>query len=227
MNNKQIQENFSVEDIPDFEIITRILQGEKDLYSLIVRRYNQRLYRIAMSIINDDDEVEDVMQVAYIKAYENLGKFEFRSAFSTWITRILINESLLRKRNAAKSIHWGDEMIELKIYQEHTIESRTPVTELLNLELKEELQQAIRQLPEKYRTVFIMREIENMNTAEIQECLDISEVNAKVRLNRARAMLKNLLSRVYKKEDILHFHLNRCKGTVEKVMLSIDASKDS
>ena len=78
-------------------------RGKKTYTPNIVRKYNQRLYRVGMSIINDDAEVEDVMQVAYIKAYENLGKFEFKSAFSTWITRILINESLLRLKKRKQS----------------------------------------------------------------------------------------------------------------------------
>jgi len=222
MSNTSMQENFSKDTTPELEIITRILQGEKELYALIVRRHNQRLYRIAMAIVNDDVEVEDVMQVAYIKAYENLGKFAFQSSFSTWLTRILINESLLRIRKREKSIHLNGDTFDMKIYQQHTIESKTPVTELLNLELKVALEQAIRQLPEKYRVVFIMREIENMNTAETQECLEISEVNVKVRLNRAKSMLKDSLSRLYKKEDILHFHLTRCGAMVEKVMMQLD-----
>jgi RNA polymerase sigma factor (sigma-70 family) len=222
MINTSIQENFSQDTTPESEIITRILQGEKELYALIVRRHNQRLYRIAMAIVNDDVEVEDVMQVAYIKAYENLGKFAFQSSFSTWLTRILINESLLRIRIREKSIHLNGDTFDMKIYQQHTIESKTPVTELLNLELKVALERAIRQLPEKYRVVFIMREIENMNTAETQECLEISEVNVKVRLNRAKSMLKDSLSRLYKKDDILHFHLTRCGAMVEKVMMQLD-----
>ena len=79
----------------DEEIIRRVVNGDKDLYSLIVRKYNQRLYRIGLSIINNDSAIEDIMQSTYIKAYENLDKFKFEAAFSTWITRILINESLL------------------------------------------------------------------------------------------------------------------------------------
>ena len=82
----EIQETGLKNPASDFEIITRILAGEKSLYAVIVRRYNQRLYRVAMSIINGDLEVEDVMQVAYIKAYENLPKFQFKSSFSTWLT---------------------------------------------------------------------------------------------------------------------------------------------
>lgn len=217
-----MRETIIADTISDYEIITRILHGEKNLYSLVVRRYNQRLYRVAMSIINDDSEVEDVMQVAYINAYENLGKFAFKASFSTWLTRILINECLLRLKKRGKSINMNDDTMDKEIYQKHSIEVQTPVAQMLNSELKFVLDKAIRQLPEKYRTVFIMREIEDMNVAETQACLDISEVNVKVRLNRAKALLKESLSVFYKREDILHFHLSRCDRVIEGVMKGID-----
>ncbi|TMI86967.1 MAG: RNA polymerase sigma factor [Bacteroidetes bacterium] len=207
------------EILNDDEIITRILHGEKDLYSLIVRRYNQRLYRIGMSIINDDAEVEDAMQVAYINAYENLGKFAFKSSFPTWLTRILINECLLRLRKRKKSISMNDENIE-KVMKQNK-ELHTPATATVNAELRSILNDAIGKLPEIYRSVFVMREIENMNIAETKECLNISEVNVKVRLNRAKALLRDILSAQYSKEDILHFHLSRCDRMVEKVMTGI------
>ena len=207
------------EILNDDEIIARILHGEKDLYSMIVRRYNQRLYRVGMSIINDDTEVEDAMQVAYINAYENLGKFAFRSSFPTWLTRILINECLLRLRKRKKSISMNDENMENVVRQDN--EPRTPVTATINSELRSILNDAIRRLPEKYRSVFVMREIENMNIAETKECLDLSEVNVKVRLNRAKAMLRDILSAQYSKDDILQFHLNRCDRMVEKVMTCV------
>lgn len=91
-----MRDSFATDTLTDNEIINRIIKGEKDLYAIIIRRYNQRLYRVAMSIVNDDAEVEDIMQVAYISAWENLEKFAFKASFSTWLTRILINESLLR-----------------------------------------------------------------------------------------------------------------------------------
>jgi RNA polymerase sigma factor (sigma-70 family) len=219
MNN---QTKNVADTISDNEIISRVLQGEKNLYANIVRKYNQRLYRVGMSIINDDAEVEDVMQVAYIKAYENLGKFEFKSAFSTWITRILINESLLRLKKRKQSFNMNDDMINNKISQHHLMDSQTPLMNVVNSELKLILEKAIGRLPEKYRTVFIMREIENMNVAETRECLDLSEVNVKVRLNRAKIMLKNSLAEYYQKDDILNFHLSRCDRIVEQVMQQID-----
>jgi RNA polymerase sigma factor (sigma-70 family) len=220
MNN---QDTIATDLIPDNEIIHRVLAGEKDLYAVIVRRYNQRLYRVAMSIINDDAEAEDILQVSYIKAYENLAKFAFRSVFSTWLTRILINESLLRLRKRKQLFTINGDIMNNELYHQHKTESQTPLTKILNQELKGLLEEAIRNLPEKYRTVFIMREMENMNLAETKECLDISEVNVKVRLNRAKALLRNSLKEYYKKEDILHFHLTRCDRVTEYVMKQIQS----
>ena len=218
MNNQNI---IITGSISDNEIISRVLQGEKNLYANLVRKYNQRLYRIGMSIINDDAEIEDVMQVAYIKAYENLGKFEFKSSFSTWITRILINESLLRLKKR-KNMEINEAMNHNNIPQHNLVNSQTPFRNVVNSELKAILEKAIQQLPEKYRSVFVMREIEDMNITETRECLGLSEANVKVRLNRAKTMLKNSLTANYQKDDILSFHLSRCDKIVENVMKQIN-----
>lgn len=216
-----VQKALSANAISDGEIINRILGGEKELYALIIRRYNQRLYRVAMSIINDDAEVEDVMQVAYIKAYENLGKFEFKSGFSTWLTRILINESLLHLRKRKQSLTINNDFDENKINQLPSGEAQTPLMQVMNVELKAALEEAIRKLPEKYRSVFVMRELEGMNVAETKECLNLSEVNVKVRLNRAKAMLQDSLKSFYRQEDLFHFHLSRCDRIINNVMQQI------
>src|SRR5215213_1096889 len=92
--NQDDQTKEELDAIDDNEIIKKVVEGEKNLYALIIRKYNQRLYRVGLSIINNESEVEDVMQSTYLKAYENLGKFKFQSGFSTWITKILVNESL-------------------------------------------------------------------------------------------------------------------------------------
>lgn len=223
MDKINYPENVITGEMSDNEVITRVLNGEKNLYAIIVRRYNARLYRIGMSIINHDTEVEDVMQVTYLKAYENLGSFAFKASFSTWLTRILINESILKLKKRKHSFDLNRDMLENVIYQHQIIDVQTPVARMLNAELKVILEEAIRQLPEKYRTVFVMREIENMNVAETKACLNISEVNVKVRLNRAKTLLKNSLSAVYNKDDIFHFHLSRCNQMAEAVLKQMEA----
>lgn len=204
--------------IPDNEIIARLRQGEKDLYAILVRRYNQRLYRVGMGIINDDAEVEDAMQVTYINAWVNLEKFQFRSSFSTWLTRIMINECLLRLKKRKNFLEMNDEMINHGFQNNQ----QDAASKLVTGELKKALEQAIQNLPEKYRAVFILREIENMSINETKECLDISETNVKVRLNRAKSMLRNSLSDIYRSGNVFEFHLSRCDRMVENVMSRIN-----
>lgn len=212
----------ATENIPDKEVIQRVLAGETNLYAILVRRYNQRLYRVAISIVNDNTEAEDAMQVTYIKAFENLIKFEHKSAFSTWLIRILINECLLRAKKRNQSLAMNDDMIENELHRRPLDNAQTPLTSVVNSELKKVLENAICQLPEKYKTVFVMRELENMSVAETQECLNISEVNVKVRLNRAKVMLRNSITSLYKKEDLLDFHLTHCNRMTENVMRQIE-----
>jgi RNA polymerase sigma-70 factor (ECF subfamily) len=217
------QQAAASDQISDREIITRILQGEKELFTLLVRRYNQRMYRVGMSIVNDDAEVEDVMQVAYIRAYEKLGQFAFRSSFPTWLIKILINESLLRVKNRKLLRNMDNQALNNESPDQYGSSPKTPAANLANEELRRILEEAIRQLPEKYRTVFIMREIEQMNVEETRECLDLSESNVKIRLNRAKSLLKESLSKYYQKEDILEFHLTRCDRMVASVTRELES----
>ena len=189
--------------ISDEEIISRILGGEHRMYEIIMRRYNAMLYRIGMSMVNNDAEVEDIMQVTYIKAYENLHKFEKRSGFSTWLTRILINESLYQLKKSKRNMR-----IELNndTHPDNKADNGagTPVNTLLNKELSNILEQALVQLPEKYRMVFVLREMENMSIDETVDILNITEANVKVRLNRAKTMLRDTLGSYYKNEGVYH-----------------------
>ena len=217
MYNQQALETVA---IPDNEIIDRLLEGEKDLYAILVRRYNQRLYRVGMGMMNDDAEVEDAMQVAYINAWVNLKKFQFRSSFSTWLTKIMINECLLRIKKRKNFSEMNEEMIN---HDFQNINQQNAASKLLNDELRRALEQAIHNLPEKYRAVFILREIENMSVNETKQCLDITETNVKVRLNRAKSMLRNSLSDIYRSGNVFEFHLSRCDRMVENVMSQISS----
>jgi RNA polymerase sigma factor (sigma-70 family) len=213
------------EQIPDALLIGKILSGEKKLFELIIRRYNQRLYRIGMSILNDDAEVEEAMQVAYISAYEHLGQFENRSSFNTWITRILLNECLAQKKRrrrfstervTAEGEAAGRDPFEKGQSSQNSINMKTPANVLVNKELKAVLEEAVAQLPEKYRLVFVLREIEEMSVKETAGTLNIEEPNVKVRLNRAKTMLKDHLQG-YMKDQVYNFHLTRCDRMVETV----------
>jgi len=201
--------------LTDEQIVDHILKGESHLYEGLMRKYNRRLFRISLSIINDDMGVEDVMQTAYLNAWLNLPKFKNKSSFGTWLTRILINESLLYKKKKLKQ----QELIK---EQKENYLSETPLNDLMNKELKLLLEKTIADLPEKYKMVFVMREIEEMSTNETMDVLNISESNVKIRLNRAKEMLRGNLNSYYKSNQLYEFDLIRCDKVVSFVMGKIN-----
>lgn len=207
--------------LSDEEIVAQIVNGEKHLYEALIRKYNLRLYRISRSIVNDDSVVEDIMQTAYVNAYLNLAGFKNKSSFSTWLTKILINESLLYKK---RKIKLEQILIEK---QETDYHSETPLKGLMNSELKTILEKSIAGLPEKYRLVFVMREIEEMSIDETMATLSLTESTVKVRLNRAKEMLRNNLSNYYRSLEPDDFHLSRCDRVVNYVMTQVNNTPHS
>ncbi|MBS1606204.1 MAG: sigma-70 family RNA polymerase sigma factor [Bacteroidetes bacterium] len=198
---------------PDEELVKKIVTGDKHLFEIIIRRYNQRLYRIGMSILNNDIEVEEAMQTAYINAYEHLSRFEYRSRFGTWLTRIMLNQCYKARRDRMRSVNIpGD--------SQNFINMRTPENVIASKQLHEALQNAITQLPEKYRLVFVLREIEDLSVQETADVAGIQTTNVKVRLNRAKAMLRQTLNNQMK-DSIYPFHLTRCDKIVDHVMTHI------
>jgi RNA polymerase sigma factor (sigma-70 family) len=198
--------------LSDEQIVERILKGEKQLYEKLMRKYDQRLFRIGRSIINNEAEVRDIMQNTYLNAYLQLPSLLKRSNFGTWIIKILVNECLLHKKR--------------KINQQQTLnkqfgdEIETPLKSLLNKELKGLLEKAIVELPEKYKLVFVMREIEEMSTIETMEVLNLSESNVKIRLRRAKAMLREKLDGK-KLKEVFKLRLPYCDAIVNYVMNNI------
>ena len=176
-----------------------------------MRSYNQRLYRIGMSILNDDQDAEDAMQTAYINAYEHLESFEERSSFGTWLTRIMLNECLARKKKKLKFI------MDQQKQPGNQINMITPDFVLANKELNGVLETAVNQLPEKYRLVFVLREIEELSVRQTAETLSIEESNVKARLSRAKSMLRGSLQG-FMKENVYSFHLTRCDRVVDRVL---------
>jgi RNA polymerase sigma factor (sigma-70 family) len=207
------------QEIADIKIIEDVMAGDKEKYALLMRKYNQRLYRISKAYLKDEMEIEDVMQEAYIKAYQNLRKFESRAQFSTWITRILINECLQRLRKTNKEARLENN--EEEIITMNLTDKKNPETESLNKELKTLLEDNIALLPEKYRAVFMMREVEKMSVEETSEALEITDSNVKVRLNRAKEMLRNALTNTYPLGQVFEFNLVRCDRIARNVLSRI------
>ncbi len=202
----------------DEDVVRLILAGEITLFEILMRRYNQRLYRVSRAILGDDSEAEDVMQDAYVRAYTHLNQFSGQAKFSTWLTKIAVHEPLARVRRRSRFV--GIELAP-KSWREGMGVSKTPDPEqqLLTGELKAVLEAAVDSLPETYRSVFMLREIEGMSTAETAECLDISEETTKTRLHRARALLREeIYSRIgIATVDAFRFDAPRCNRIVSAV----------
>lgn len=175
----------------DQELVERVRAGDSGSFELLMRRYNQRLYRIVRSVVRDDSEAEDILQDAWVRAYGHLEQFEGRASFPTWVSRIAFNEALARAR---KSRRWapledsgGNIMPEAN---RRRSSAETPETQVIRDQLGAILQSAVDSLPETYRVVFVLREIEQLNTNETAESLGISEEAVKTRLHRSRALLR-------------------------------------
>ena len=209
--------------LPDEEIVRRVRAGERDLYELLLRRHNQRVYRAIRSVLRDEVEIEDVMQQAYVLAYVHLDQFAGLARFSTWLVRIAINEALARaRRPRLVLVDEGSEEAEAPMSTASG--GRTPEQELEQRELVLLVERAIDELPEMYRTVMVLREIEGLSTAEVAEALETTEDVVKTRLHRARALLT---ARVEASDSELEgafpFHARRCDRVVAAVMTQLAA----
>lgn len=204
----------------DEEIVRRIRAGEPALFEILVRRYNQRLFRVARAILKDETEAEDVMQQAYVNAYTHLHQFEERARFGTWLTRIAVHEALgrLRRRGRFEEVDVMAEAHE-KTMAALASPNRSPEDEALTRELRGILEAAFDALPEIYRSVFLLREIEAVSTTEAAESLGITEDTVKTRLHRARALLRHeLFERAgLTAGELFPLHLSRCDRVLGRV----------
>lgn len=209
--------------LPDEDVVARVLNGEKELYEILLKRYNQTLYRAIRGYL-PDGEVEDIMQDAYIKAFEKLGQFQGGSSFSTWLIRIGINEALqfLRQKKKARVINlYGNHEDSTRVFNMPDASKMNPEKKLINHEGKLLLEKAIGQLPEKYRIVYVLREIEGMKNPEIAACLDLTESNVRVRLHRAKLLIREVLFKISANANVFEFGNSRCDRMVENVMRRI------
>jgi RNA polymerase sigma-70 factor (ECF subfamily) len=212
------------EVLTDEAIVERVRNGETALYELLMRRHNQKLYRVARGMGVDNDGCDDVLQQTYIQAYLKLHQFKGNSAFSTWLVRILINECLMDRRKARLAVARSGELIEQAERDE--LEKRpddNPETMLMQHELRSLIERAISTLPVEYRSVYVMKEIEGMPVREIAEALQLTEVNVKVRLLRARTRLRNQLRKYLGKDELFEFGNLRCDAIVLNVLRSLAA----
>ena len=192
-SNRQMRDEAG---LSDEDVVARVRSGDTAVFEILMRRYNQRLFRAARAILRDDADAEDAVQQAYLAAYAHLDQFAGTARFSTWLTRIAIREALGKLRTRKRR---GE--VELDVQQEETMmkdePDESPEQYANRRELSGILEAAVDGLPEIYRVVFMMREVEQLSTQETADVLELSEDAVKVRLHRARGMLRDsLMSRV-------------------------------
>jgi RNA polymerase sigma-70 factor, ECF subfamily len=193
MQALRILNRTAFESWSDEEVIERVKAGETALYEIILRRYNQRLYRVARSIVRDESEAEDVMQDAYVRAYQHISQFAGLAPFSIWLTRIAVHEALRRLRLRKRGLQLGVDEQDEEGLMGIVDTSPDPEQGASFAEVSRLLEEAVLRLPAKYRSVVVMRDVEELSTAETAAALDLTEDNVKVRLHRGRAMMRDWL----------------------------------
>ena len=212
-------------DIDDATLAGRVLAGERGAFEMLMRRYNRRLYRVARSMLRNDAEAEDALQDAYLAAYQSLGNFRGEASLATWLSRVVVNQCLGRMRRQARrdnivpmvSLGGPDE-------QEHAAmpsdESETPDRALVRAEQRAVLERKLDELPEAFRTVFVLRCVEELSVEETARCLNIPEATVRTRHFRARGMLRESLAQDIDiaERDVFSFDGERCDRIVAGVL---------
>jgi RNA polymerase sigma-70 factor (ECF subfamily) len=209
--------------LDDGAVVRRVLAGEVALFEVLLRRHDGRVYRTVRAILRDEGEAEDAMQAAWVRAYQHLGEWAGASSFSTWLLRIAANEALGRLRRRSRLVAVEDDgegdggVMDPRAEDP---EERAAAHEAVRL-----LERAVDGLAAPYRSVYVLREIEELSTEETAEALGLSEEAVKVRLHRARAMLRDALGEAIGRAapEAFQFLAPRCNRMVERVMAAIAA----
>jgi RNA polymerase sigma-70 factor (ECF subfamily) len=206
------------EQYTDLEVIQKIITGEIELFEIIIRRYNPFLYKTGRSYNYNHEDTQDLMQDTFIDAFTGLSKFENRSTFKTWIIKIMLNNCYKKQQKwSSKNIittEINENSTPMFSNNQHTDTSKT----VMNRELNFVIENSLQQIPMDYRLVFTLREVNGLNVAETADTLNISEANVKVRLNRAKTMLRKEVEKSYSAEDIFEFNLVYCDAMVQRVI---------
>jgi RNA polymerase sigma-70 factor (ECF subfamily) len=206
----------------DAEVIRQVLQGNTAMFELLMRRYNERVYRAARAIVRDEQEAEDVMQQTYVNAFTHLRQFNGSAQFATWLTRIAINEALARLRRQGRYDAFDDELSNVEPFMCRN-PSENPERQAFTSELRDLLESAIDTLPDGMREVFVLRDVEGLSTLEAAECLGVTGDVVKTRLSRGRAALRRvILERTgASTPEAFRFYRPRCDRVVAHVLARI------
>jgi len=221
-----------VSALPDTEIVRRVRDGDTALFEILMRRHNQRVYRPVRAVVKDEADAEDVMQQAYINAFTHLHQFQERSQFSTWLIRIALHEAFGRRRK----VRLSESMTQIPSDAGGSSDALSdalaspqadPERQAYAQELHRVLETAVDSLPEAYRTVFMLRDIEGLSTSETGEGLGLREEAVKTRLHRARAMVRRAVTAQIGEvaTRAFQFHASRCDRVVAAVMARVGSDR--
>lgn len=226
---KTAEATTNIDTTPDDIVIEQVRKGNTNAFEIIMRRYNQRLYRVARSILTDSDAAQDAVQQAYISAYYKLERYTPGGYFGAWLTRITINEALMIKRKADNRIAATKDSLD---NDKLSATGTDPVTVQTNKELAGLIESAIEKLPDEFRYVFVLRAIQQLSTKETAESLDINETTVKTRLHRARNLMQHSLNQHIEQAgmQVYEFAGQRCDRIVRTVLeklTTLSAGKDN
>lgn len=210
----------------DTDVIQKVLEGEAELFEIIVRRYNSLLYKLGRSYSYNHEDTQDLMQDTFIDVYTNLSHFESRSSFKTWMVKIMLNNCYHKRQKFSYKNEVVNEISDKSTPMFSNQEQSDPNKTVSYKELTTVIEKALQRIPLEYRIVFSLREINGLNILETSEALNISEGNVKIRLNRAKAMLRKEIEKSYSAEDIYEFNLVYCDAMVNRVIKRIKDLKE-
>lgn len=209
------------EQYSDWEVVQKILAGEVALFEIIIRRNNPFLYKTGRSYNYNHEDTRDLMQDTYLDAFTGLAQFQNRSSFKTWIIKIMLRNCYRKQQKwNFKNIHPAEiSETSVPVFSNHQLVDTTQT--VMNRELSTVIEKALQQIPLDYRMVFTLREMNGLNVAETADALATTEANVKVRLNRAKTMLRKEVEKSYSTEDIFEFNLVYCDAMIKDVMTKI------
>ena len=211
--------------LEDEDIVSRITYGEIGLFELLIRRYNPYLYKVGRSYGFNHQDTEDLMQESFIDSYQHLAQLENKAAFRFWLLKIMLNKCNKKSRTLTFQRNVSTDVLYLNDIPMFSGERDGDATSIIDKrEIGALIEKALMRVPLDYRLVFTMREMNGFNVEETAKALNISSVNVRVRLNRAKALLRKEIEKVYSSEELFPFNLIYCDQVVSNVMGKITGS---
>jgi len=226
MTVKATNQKFMMNEVPDAEIAVMVAAGDHSAFEALMRRHNRRLYRTARAILRDDTDAEDALQLAYIQAYRSIGNFRNEARLSTWLTRIVVNEAMmrLRRRNRESQVIPLDSITSedgaFDGVSDTSNAAELPEAQAIRGQMRALIEHRIDALPEIFRTVFVLRAIEELTVEETAASLGIPDATVRTRFFRARSLLRESLAREMDSaiEEAFSFAGHRCDRIVKRVL---------